>query len=56
MQGFFSLFNRYLDEKAKGKKIEWEKIKPPAADQVVNYNSLPEATGGLISWLPRVPD
>lgn len=46
MQGFFSLFNRYLDEKAKGKKIEWEKIKPPAADQVVNYNSLPEATEG----------
>lgn len=45
MQGFFSLFNRYLSEKAKGQKIVWEKIKPPAADQVVDYNSLPKVEG-----------
>ena len=51
MQGFFSLFNRYLSEKAKGQKIEWEKINPPAADQVVNYSTLAEATGGLIARL-----
>ncbi|KAG8742830.1 UTP-glucose-1-phosphate uridylyltransferase [Ceratobasidium sp. 414] len=46
MQGFFSLFSRYLSEKAKGQKIVWEKIRPPAADQIVGYNGLPEATEG----------
>jgi hypothetical protein len=50
MQGFFSLFNRYLSEKAKGQKIEWEKIKPPAADQVVDYNTLPQVDGTFCSW------
>ncbi|KAG8692626.1 UTP-glucose-1-phosphate uridylyltransferase, partial [Ceratobasidium sp. 395] len=42
MQGFFSLFNRYLAEKAKGQKIEWEKIHPPAPDQIVPYDTLTE--------------
>ncbi|KAG8726536.1 UTP-glucose-1-phosphate uridylyltransferase, partial [Ceratobasidium sp. 428] len=44
MQGFFSLFNRYLAEKAKGQKIEWEKIHPPAPDQIVPYDTLTEET------------
>ncbi|KAF9518105.1 hypothetical protein BS47DRAFT_1371141 [Hydnum rufescens UP504] len=41
MQGFFSLFNRYLANKAKGEKIQWDKIHPPAPEQVVAYQSLP---------------
>ncbi|KDQ21911.1 hypothetical protein BOTBODRAFT_50439 [Botryobasidium botryosum FD-172 SS1] len=48
MQGFFSLFNRYLSEKAKGEKIEWDQIHPPAADQVVEYASLPETADTAI--------
>ncbi|KAG8932879.1 UTP-glucose-1-phosphate uridylyltransferase [Tulasnella sp. 419] len=42
MQGFFSLFNRYLIEKAKGEKIDWDKIRPLASEKVVPYVDLPE--------------
>ncbi|KAF8757134.1 UTP-glucose-1-phosphate uridylyltransferase [Rhizoctonia solani] len=44
MHSFFDLFNRYLDVKAKGTKIDWDKIKPPPADRVIDYKSLPEQT------------
>ncbi|QRV94078.1 UTP--glucose-1-phosphate uridylyltransferase [Ceratobasidium sp. AG-Ba] len=44
MQGFFSLFTRYLDEKAQGTKIDWEKIHSPKPDQILPYNGLPKAT------------
>ncbi|CAE6515977.1 unnamed protein product [Rhizoctonia solani] len=42
MHSFFDLFNRYLDAKAKGSKVDWEKIKPPPADRVIDYKTLPE--------------
>jgi len=48
MQGFFSLFSRYLADKAKGQKIQWDKIHPPAPEQVVAYSSLPTATDAKI--------
>ncbi len=44
MSGFFTLFNRYLLERAKGEKLQWDKIKPPSADQIIPYDKLPEAT------------
>ncbi|ORY54862.1 UTP-glucose-1-phosphate uridylyltransferase 2 [Leucosporidium creatinivorum] len=44
MQSFFILFNRYLSERAKGQKIDWDKIQPPAPEQVVPYANLPEAS------------
>ncbi|GAA6054870.1 hypothetical protein JCM3770_004261 [Rhodotorula araucariae] len=44
MQSFFILFNRYLAERAKGQKIDWDKIQPPTAEQVVRYADLPEVT------------
>lgn len=43
MASFYHLFNRFLAEKAKGEKLDWEKIQPPAPNQVTPYNSLPEA-------------
>lgn len=44
MQSFFFLFTRYLDEKAKSVDLDWERIKSPAADQIVPYADLPSTT------------
>ncbi|THH29945.1 hypothetical protein EUX98_g4239 [Antrodiella citrinella] len=41
MQSFFYLFTRYLAEKAQNHELEWDRIKSPAADQIVPYDSLP---------------
>ncbi|KAJ3097234.1 UTP-glucose-1-phosphate uridylyltransferase [Phlyctochytrium planicorne] len=40
MDGFYALFTRYLSEKAKGEKINWEKIKSPKPEQIIPYKSL----------------
>ncbi|KAM0792666.1 hypothetical protein ACM66B_002446 [Microbotryomycetes sp. NB124-2] len=44
MQSFFILFNRYLTDRAKNQKIDWQKIQPPAADQVISYSTLKKET------------
>ena len=41
MDNFFALFRRYLNDKAKGNSIDWSKINPPAPEQVVSYDKLP---------------
>ncbi|GJN88272.1 hypothetical protein Rhopal_001237-T1 [Rhodotorula paludigena] len=52
MQSFFILFNRYLAERAKGQKIDWDKIQPPTKEQVVPYADLPEVSNpGLLDKL-----
>ena len=43
MDNFFDLFRRYLNDKAKGNEITWDKIAPPAPEQVVNYDKLPNS-------------
>ncbi|KAI9680984.1 MAG: UTP-glucose-1-phosphate uridylyltransferase [Trizodia sp. TS-e1964] len=40
MDNFFALFRRYLNDKSKGNTIEWDRIAPPKADQVVDYAKL----------------
>ncbi|KAI8837876.1 putative UTP-glucose-1-phosphate uridylyltransferase Ugp1 [Chytridium lagenaria] len=40
MDGFYSLFTRYLSEKAKGEKLNWSKIKSPLPEQIVAYKKL----------------
>ena len=40
MDNFFSLFRRYLTEKASGTTLDWEKIRSPSADEVVAYSDL----------------
>ncbi|CZT47431.1 probable UTP-glucose-1-phosphate uridylyltransferase [Rhynchosporium secalis] len=40
MDNFFALFRRYLNDKAKGNQLDWERIAPPAVNQVVDYNEL----------------
>ncbi|KAJ3226761.1 UTP-glucose-1-phosphate uridylyltransferase [Clydaea vesicula] len=37
---FYSLFTRYLDEKGQKTKLNWDKIKSPAEDQIIPYNKL----------------
>jgi len=43
MDNYFALFRRYLNDKAKGNAIEWNRIAPPKAEQVVNYPDLPNS-------------
>ncbi|KAJ8488613.1 hypothetical protein ONZ51_g3418 [Trametes cubensis] len=44
MQSFFYLFTRYLAEKAQSKELDWDRIKSPAAEQIVPYDNLSEST------------
>ncbi|KAI9007472.1 UTP--glucose-1-phosphate uridylyltransferase family [Phycomyces nitens] len=44
MDNFYMIFARYLDEKAKGAKIEWEKIESPTPAQIVPYKDIPVTT------------
>ncbi|GJJ06605.1 hypothetical protein Clacol_000798 [Clathrus columnatus] len=61
MQSFFYLFTRYLAERAKGQDIllpavcsEWDRINPPAVEQIVAYDSLPEITSNDVSLLNKL--
>ncbi|KAF3483929.1 UTP-glucose-1-phosphate uridylyltransferase [Arthroderma uncinatum] len=40
MDNFFSLFRRYLNDKAKGNVLSWDRIAPPQPNQVVEYDDL----------------
>lgn len=40
MDNFFGLFRRYLNDKAKGTALSWDRIAPPHPEQVVDYNDL----------------
>jgi UTP--glucose-1-phosphate uridylyltransferase len=42
MDGFYMLFTRFLDEKSKGKKLDWDKIQTPSSEQIVPYSTIPE--------------
>ncbi|KAI9572217.1 UTP-glucose-1-phosphate uridylyltransferase [Boletus coccyginus] len=40
MQAFFYLFTRYLSERAKSVDLDWDRIKSPAEDKIVPYDTL----------------
>ncbi|KAG8771182.1 UTP-glucose-1-phosphate uridylyltransferase [Serendipita sp. 398] len=40
MSSFFNLFNRYLAERAKAEKLDWDSVKSPTEEMVVPYASL----------------
>ncbi|KAG8819822.1 UTP-glucose-1-phosphate uridylyltransferase [Serendipita sp. 399] len=42
MQSFFNLFNRYLLERAKSEKLDWDSVKSPTEEMVVPYANLKE--------------
>ncbi|KZP34176.1 UTP-glucose-1-phosphate uridylyltransferase [Athelia psychrophila] len=42
MQSFFYLFTRYLTERAKSQDLDWDRIKSPAEDQIIAYDTLPK--------------
>ncbi|CAG8676724.1 15636_t:CDS:2, partial [Cetraspora pellucida] len=41
MDHFYSLFTRYLSEKSKGTKLDWDKVKEPSPEQIIPYKDLP---------------
>ncbi|ERS98437.1 hypothetical protein HMPREF1624_05221 [Sporothrix schenckii ATCC 58251] len=45
MDNFFALFRRYLNDKAKGNAVDWDRIAPPAQGQVVDYDDLGSSEG-----------
>ena len=45
MDNFFALFRRYLTERAKGDKIDWEAVKSPDTKEVVDYETLEDEPG-----------
>ncbi|KAI9315834.1 UTP--glucose-1-phosphate uridylyltransferase-domain-containing protein [Dichotomocladium elegans] len=49
MDAFYMLVTRFLNDRAKGTKIDWDKIKSPSAEQIIKYRDIPEAntTGDL---------
>lgn len=40
MDNFFALFRRFLNDKAKGNVVNWDRIAPPQPSQVVGYDEL----------------
>lgn len=40
MDNFFALFRRFLNDKAKGNSVSWDRIAPPQPTQVVDYAEL----------------
>jgi len=52
MDNFFALFRRYLNDKAKGNAIDWDRIAPPKHDQVVEYSEL--ANSEAVEYLNKL--
>lgn len=48
MDNFFSLFRRYLQDKAKGTTLDWDRITPPQPEQVIDYEGLPKVENPAI--------
>ncbi|KAI9362061.1 UTP--glucose-1-phosphate uridylyltransferase family [Zopfochytrium polystomum] len=44
MDGFFNLFSRYLAEKTRSEKLDWEKISSPRPEQIIPYNEIKPVT------------
>jgi len=51
MQSFFVLFSRFLTERAKGEKIDWDRIRPPNPEQVRPYKVLPSVDSSILNKL-----
>ncbi|KAK7687469.1 UTP-glucose-1-phosphate uridylyltransferase [Cerrena zonata] len=51
MDSFFALFRRYLSDKASGSTLDWDKIKSPSPNEVVQYNSLEDKNLNNLSKL-----
>jgi len=51
MQSFFILFNRFLTERAKGEKLDWDKINPPNPKQLLPYKELDGVDPSILNKL-----
>ncbi|QEU58111.1 Ugp1 [Kluyveromyces lactis] len=54
MDSFFSLFRRYLAEKSSGNTLDWDKIKSPSADEVVDYKVVESSQAENVSNLDKL--
>ncbi|MCJ1442914.1 MAG: UTP-glucose-1-phosphate uridylyltransferase [Stictis urceolatum] len=52
MDNFFALFRRYLNDKAKGNAVDWDRIQPPQPKQVIEYADL--ANSESVSFLNKL--
>ncbi|KAF2404497.1 UTP-glucose-1-phosphate uridylyltransferas-like protein [Trichodelitschia bisporula] len=52
MDNFFALFRRYLNDKAKGSVLDWNRIAPPQPGQVVEYSDL--ANSEAVDYLNKL--
>ncbi|KAK2756128.1 UTP-glucose-1-phosphate uridylyltransferase [Arachnomyces sp. PD_36] len=52
MDNFFSLFRRYLNDKAKGNVLSWDRIAPPQPSQVHDYADL--ANSASVDFLNKL--
>ncbi|CDK28863.1 unnamed protein product [Kuraishia capsulata CBS 1993] len=51
MDTFFALFRRYLTDKASGTTLDWDHIRSPDHDEVVDYQTLQDANAANLSKL-----
>lgn len=51
MDSFFALFRRYLTDKVSDTALDWDKIKSPSQEEVVNYASLNDFKSDNLSKL-----
>ncbi|KAI1911385.1 UTP-glucose-1-phosphate uridylyltransferase [Ophidiomyces ophidiicola] len=52
MDNFFSLFRRFLNDKAKGNVLSWDRIAPPQPSQVIEYADL--ANSSSVDYLKKL--
>lgn len=54
LDSFFSLFRRYLAEKSSGSTLDWDKIKSPSEDEVVDFKTIKAAQSENVSNLDKL--
>lgn len=48
MQSFLHLYSRYLARKPTAENIDWQKVSTPRPEQIVSYETLPEADDNVL--------
>ncbi|KAL4930479.1 UTP glucose-1-phosphate uridylyltransferase [Aspergillus undulatus] len=51
---FFALFRRFLNDKAKGNAVNWDRIAPPQPSQVVNYDDIDAGKDTSVEFLKKL--
>ena len=54
LDSFFSLFRRYLAEKSSGNTLDWDKIRSPSQEEVVDYKVVESSQAENVSNLDKL--